>query len=166
MTENALVWRTDSELTKEEIEARNLSVVAAHFHNETPDTVEQAIALYGDTISWEVPTRGVVYRNRTDVLNAYRGIFRTLKYRAVTPLRRFSTDRYVFDDQIVHVTVVGNEMDNFKYPIGSELSVRLSHLFELKDGKIIREIAYEVWRKEGTPENFDVIPNDAVTTNF
>ena len=36
----------DSALTREQIIARNLTVVEAHFHNETPEHVEKAIALY------------------------------------------------------------------------------------------------------------------------
>ena len=92
----------DSALTREQIIARNLEVVEAHFHNENPEHVEKAIALYGDR---------------------------------VIPLRRFATEQFVFDDQIGHVTIVGDEMLNIPYPIGSELAVRLTHLFEMKDGK-------------------------------
>ncbi|MGB7097944.1 MAG: nuclear transport factor 2 family protein [Xanthobacteraceae bacterium] len=148
----------DSALTREQIIARNLKVVEAHFHNETPDTVEKAVALYGDTISWEAPTRGVVMNNKQEILEAYRAIFRTVAYRRVVPLRRFATEQFVFDDQIGHVTVVGNEMPNIPYPVGAELAVRLTHLFEMKDGKIVREIAYEMWREEGAPNAVDFIP--------
>ena len=126
----------DSALTREQIIARNLQVVEAHFHNETPEHVEKAIALYGDTISWEAPTRGIVMNDKNDILDAYRAIFRTVAYRRVVPLRRFATEQFVFDDQIGHVTVVGNEMPNIPYPVGAELAVRLTHLFEMKDGKI------------------------------
>jgi hypothetical protein len=148
----------DRLLTREQIIARNLMVVEAHFHNETPEHVERAIALYGDTISWEAPTRGVVMNDKDEILAAYRAIFRTVAYRRVVPLRRFATEQFVFDDQIGHVTVVGNEMPNIPYPVGAELAVRLTHLFELKDGKIVREIAYEMWREEGAPNAVDFIP--------
>ena len=148
----------DSALTREQIIARNLEVVAAHFHNETPEHVEKAIALYGDTISWEAPTRGVVMHSKGEILEAYRAIFRTVAYRRVVPLRRFATEQFVFDDQIGHVTIVGDEMPNIPYPIGSKLAVRLTHVFEMKDGKIMREIAYEMWREEGAPNAVDFIP--------
>jgi hypothetical protein len=36
--------------------------------------------------------------------------------------------------------------------------VRLAHVFEMRDGKIVREIAYEMWRKEGAPNAIDDIP--------
>jgi hypothetical protein len=148
----------DSALTREQIIARNLQVVEAHFHNETPEHVEKAIALYGETISWEAPTRGVVMHDKGEILEAYRAIFRTVAYRRVVPVRRFATEQFVFDDQIGHITVVGNEMPNIPYPVGAELAVRLTHLFEMKDGKIIREIAYEMWREEGAPNAVDFVP--------
>ena len=50
---------------------------------------------------------------------------RTVAYRRVVPLRRFATEQFVFDDQIGHVTIVGNEMPNIPYPVGAELAVRL-----------------------------------------
>jgi hypothetical protein len=156
----------DSALTREQIIARNLQVVEAHFHNETPEHVEKAIALYGDTISWEAPTRGVVMNDRDEILSAYRGIFRTVSYRKVVPLRRFATEDFVFDDQIGHITIVGDEMPNLPYPVGSELAVRLVHLFEMKDGKIMREIAYEMWRKEGEPNAVDHIPPGTMSIIF
>lgn len=156
----------DSALTRDEIIARNMEVVDAHFHNETPETVEKAIALYGDSISWEAPTRGVVMDDKKAILDAYRGIFRTVAYRSFTPLRRFATEEYVFDDQIAHVRVIGEDMPNLPYPVGTEMSVRLAHVFEMKDGKIIREIAYEMWRKAGSPHAVDKIPDGCVEVVF
>ena len=156
----------DSALTREEIVARNIRVVEAHFHNEAPDTIEKAMALYADTISWEAPTRGIVEKDPKKVLEAYKGIFRTVQYRSFIPLRRFATEKYVFDDQIAHVRVVGNEMPNLPFPMGTEMSVRLAHVFEMKDGKITREIAYEMWRKEGAPNAVDEIPPGCLQVLF
>ncbi|TKC77268.1 nuclear transport factor 2 family protein [Trinickia terrae] len=153
----------DSELSRDEIIARNLKVVEAHFHNETPELVENAVALYAEDISWEAPTRGVVMSSRDEILEAYRGIFRTVAYRKVVPLRRFATEKFVFDDQIGHITIVGNEMKNLPYPKGSELCVRLTHVFEMRDGKIVREIAYEMWREEGAANAVDFIPDGCET---
>lgn len=148
----------DAKLTREQIIERNMKVVDAHFHNENPETVESAIALYGDTISWEAPTRGLIYSNREDVLKGYRGIFQTVAYRSTVPLRRFATEQFVFDDQIAHVTVVGDAMPNLPFGEGTKMSVRLVHLFEMKDGKIVKEIAYEMWREEGSAIDNDRIP--------
>lgn len=156
----------DSELSREEIVARNLQVVEAHFHNENPEHVEEAIALYDQNISWEAPTRGVVMHDHGEILEAYRGIFRTIHYRKVIPLRRFATEQFVFDDQIGYVTVAGEDMPNLPYPVGTEMAVRLAHVFEMKDGKIVREIAYEMWRKEGDPNAVDFIPEGSKVIDF
>jgi hypothetical protein len=156
----------DSALSRDQIIERNLRVVEAHFHNETPEYVEKAIALYADSISWEAPTRGVIMHDAAEILEAYRGIFRTVAYRKVIPLRRFATEQYVFDDQIGYVTIIGDEMVNIPYPKGSELCVRLAHVFEMKDGKIVREIAYEMWRKEGAANAVDFIPEGSQEIHF
>lgn len=158
--------RPDSELTRDEIVARNLAVVESHFHNENPDDVEKAVALYTDDISWEAPSRGMVYTDPKEVLSAYRDIFDTVGYHKTTALRRFATETFVFDDQIADVTVIGDKMPNLPYPIGTRMSVRLVHVFEMRDGRIAREIAYELWREVNSPEDNDAITPDAVVEEF
>ena len=150
--------RPDSELTRDEIIARNITVVEAHFHNETPDSVDKAIALYADDIVWEAPGRGQVYTDPADVRASYIDIFKSIKYNKTTALRRFATETFVFDDQIADVEVVGDYMPNLPYAIGTRMSVRLVHCFQMRDGKITREIAYELWRKFHGPEDNDDIP--------
>lgn len=150
--------RPDNELTRDEIIARNLAVVEAHFHNENPDDVEKAVALYTDDISWEAPSRGMIYKDPKDVLVAYRGIFETVGYHKTTALRRFATEQFVFDDQIAEVSVIGDSMPNLPYPEGTRMSVRLVHVFEMRDGRIAREIAYELWREAGSAVDNDEIP--------
>ena len=58
----------DKDLTREQIIARNLRVVDAHFHNETPESVDKAIALYDDDIVWEAPMRGVVLTDPVEIV--------------------------------------------------------------------------------------------------
>ncbi|MCC2109457.1 MAG: nuclear transport factor 2 family protein [Hyphomicrobiales bacterium] len=148
----------DSQLTREEIIARNLKAVEAHFHNENPESVEAAIALYADNVSWEGPARGIVMKDAKEILAAYRGIFRTVSIKSFTTLRRFATEEYVFDDQVGHAVVVGDEMPNLGFKKGDEVSVRLAHCFEMKDGKIVKEIAYEIFREKGGVRDVDDIP--------
>src|SRR5437660_12516459 len=89
----------DKDLTKEQIIARNLKVVDAHFHNETPESVDKAIALYDDDIVWEAPMRGVVLTDPVDIRTSYMGIFRTVKYNKATALSTFPTEACAFDQQ-------------------------------------------------------------------
>lgn len=152
--------RPDAELSCEQVIERNLKVVEAHFHNENPDNVEKAVALYAPDISWEAPSRGMVYTDREEVLKAYRAIFRTLAYRKTFALRRFATETYVFDDQVAYTKLVGDpdDMPNIPFVRGQEMSTRLVHCFEMRDGLIARELVYEVWRHKGAPNDHDFIP--------
>jgi len=156
----------DSALTREEIEQRNLEVVAAHFHNENPDDVDKAIALYAPDIRWEGPNRGLIYTDAQEIKDAYLGIFRTLAFRKMTNLRRFASGNFVFDDLIAEVDVVGNEMPNMPFPVGTTMNVRLAHCFELRDGLITREIAYEMWREKDGALDHGAIPAGAAVTEF
>lgn len=156
----------DSELTKEQIIARNLKVVEAHFHNENPETVEAAVALYADKITWEAPTRGIVLTSRNEILDSYRSIFRSVRYINTTPVRRFATESFVFDDQVSVIDYVKDEMPNFPFPVGTRCSVRLTHVFQMKDGKIEKEIAYEMVRKFGDVVAVDHIPDGCETYDF
>ncbi len=153
-------------MTREELIAHNLHVVEAHFHNETPDLVDKAIALYGPEIVWEAPARGLVYTDPVEVKKAYLGIYRTLQFNKATTLRRFATEDFVFDDQLIDMTVVGEEMPNLGFKPGDRVSMRLVHCFEMKDGRIAREIAYEMSRTYGGPIDVDSIPEDAVSEQF
>jgi len=151
-----------SKVSKDELIAHNLEVVEAHFHNENPESVDKALALYAPNIVWEAPFRGLVYTDPRDVKDAYMAIFRTVRYNKTTTLRRYATENFVFDDQIADLTVVGDEMPNLGFKKGDRISMRLVHLFELENGKITREIAYEMSREYNGPRDIDAIPENAV----
>lgn len=153
-------------LTREEVIERNLQVVEAHFHNETPETIQDAIALYADDILWEGPARGLVLDNAADALAGYHDIFSSLVIHKHTHLRRFATEDFVFDDCIYEATYVADHMTNFPFPAGTKVSLRLAHVFEMRDGKISKEIAYEIFREAGGPSDHDNIPPGSDVTVF
>ncbi|MGN6576400.1 MAG: nuclear transport factor 2 family protein [Nocardioides sp.] len=155
-----------SKMTRDELIAHNLRVVEAHFHNENPDLVDKAIALYGPEIVWEAPARGLVYTDPAEVKSAYLGIYRTVRFNKATTLRRFATEHFVFDDQIIDMTVVGDEMPNLNFEPGERISMRLVHCFEMKNGRIAREIAYEISRPFQGATDVDSIPEGAVSEVF
>lgn len=157
---------TTSARSREETIANNIALVEEHFHNETPETVDKAVALYTDDIVWEGPARGLVYRDAADVKKMYLGIYRTLKMHSHTQLHRFATEEWVFDDCIFVGTLVGDEMANAPFPVGTKVSMRLVHAFKIRDGRICRENAYEIWRKAGDVTVSDDIPEDAITTYY
>jgi hypothetical protein len=156
-------------LSSEAIVARNLGVVDAHFHNENPVDIDKAIDLYGDTIVWEVPARGVLLRDKAAVKDAYLKLFDSYQIHSMTPVRRFGTGNFVVDDTVAELTLVGDVERNVPgcpLPAGTRVSMRIVHIFELDDeGRITREIGYELWRPADGPINDD-IPADAPTIRF
>jgi hypothetical protein len=156
----------DEKQQRDNLIARNLAVVEAHFHNENPDDVDKAVALYTDDIIWEAPSRGQVYRSAAEVKAAYLDIFQTVRITSLTLLRQVATETTVFTDHIGEATVVGDRMPNLPFGIGTKINARLVHLFELRGGKISREIAYEIWREAGSATDHDDIPADAITLSF
>jgi len=158
-----------STLTAEQIVARNMAAVDAHFHNENPEDIDKAIDLYGDTIVWEVPARGVVHRDKAAVKAAYLKMFQSYQIHSMTPIRRFAAGDYVVDDVVADMTLVGdveNNVPGCPMPSGTRVSLRVVHIFELDDqGRIIRENGYELWRRADGPIDDD-IPADAPTITF
>jgi ketosteroid isomerase-like protein len=148
-----------SRMSSDEIIARNLRVVEAHFHNENPDDIDRALALYDADMVWEAPFRGQVHTDPAAVKQAYLEVFETVHFNRAMLLRRFATEQYVFDDQICDVTVVGDKMPNLGFAVGDRISMRLVHTFEMRNGKIAREIAYEMARAYGGPRDRDAIPD-------
>lgn len=155
--------------TREQVIARNLAAVEAHFHNENPADIDKAIDLYGDNIVWEVPARGVLHRDKAAVKAAYLKMFQSYQIHSMTPIRRFANDNFVVDDVVADMTLVGDVEENVPgcpLPSGSRVSLRVVHIFELdENGKIIRENGYELWRPADGPIDDD-IPADAPTVRF
>jgi len=158
-----------STLTREQVIARNLAAVDAHFHNENPADIDKAIDLYGETIVWEVPARGVLLRDKAAVKSAYLKMFQSYQIHTMTPIRRFANDNFVVDDTVADMTLVGDVEENVPgcpLPSGTKVSLRVVHIFELDDnGKIIRENGYELWRRADGPIDDD-IPADAHVETF
>ena len=160
---------SSTQLSPEQVIDRNLGVVDAHFHNENPDDIDKAIDLYGDSIVWEVPARGVLLRDKAAVREAYLNIFKSYNIHLMTPVRRFGSGNFVVDDSIAVMTLIGDVEHNVPgcpFPAGTEVSMRIVHIFELDDeGRIIRENGYELWRRADAALDDDV-PADAVTVHF
>jgi hypothetical protein len=141
-----------AEETRDAIIAANIAAVESHFHNENPEDIDIAIAGYNDDIVWEVPARGLVFRDKQRVKQEYLKIFDSMKVHKITNLYRFATEQWVTDDSIFDFQVVGDGFTNCPFPVGTEVSVRIVHIFGCRDGKISRENANEIWRRAGSVE--------------
>ena len=112
---------TTSAAAREEIIARNLAAVDVHFHNENAEGIDLAVGVYTDDIVWEVPARGLVYRDRETSSRNMR-IFGSMNVHKVTNLHRFATEEWVFDDSIFEFTIAGDGFRNAPFPPGTRVA--------------------------------------------
>ncbi|MGB7921728.1 MAG: nuclear transport factor 2 family protein [Pyrinomonadaceae bacterium] len=131
---------------REELIAANLATVEAHFHSEATNEVEKALALFTDDIVWESPTRNLLLHGKEATGENYRNMFSSFRVEGFRTLDRFATEDRVVDDSIITVELVGDGVVNAPVPIGSKVEIRLLHVFEMREGKISRELVLENWR--------------------
>jgi ketosteroid isomerase-like protein len=128
----------------QDIIASNLAAVEEHFHSEAANDIERALELYTDDIVWEAPARNLVFRGKRDVADNYRKLFASIKEVEFRNLQRFATEERVVDDSVVTFDLI---RDGFlPLQVGQKVEMRLAHIFEMRDGKISKEIAFEMWR--------------------
>ena len=121
--------------------AANLAVVEAHFGSEATGRIDAAIDLYTDDVIWEAPSRGLRFEGKAAVAANYREMFSTLKDVEFHCLDRFATEERVVDDSTITFEVI---KDGFMpLPAGTKGVMRLTHIFEMRDGKISKEIGIE-----------------------
>ena len=74
----------------------------------------------------------------------YRALFASTRDVRFQPLQRFAAEDRVVDDSIVTFEVVRDGYWHF--PVGSRVTMRLVHIFEMRDGKIARELVFDMGR--------------------
>lgn len=127
--------------------AENLAAVAAHFHSEAEQEVAAALELYTEDIVWEAPALNGLnraYSGKDAVAQNYRELWAAMRDVQFTFLQRFATEDRVVDDSLVTFEVVRDGYWHF--PVGSKVEMRLVHIFEMRDGKIARELVYDMGR--------------------
>ncbi len=130
-----------------EIIAANLSAVEAHFHSEATNEVEAALDLYTDDVVWEAPARGLRFEGKRAVANNYTQMFAKMADVEFQNLQRFATEDRVVDDSVVRFRL----LDTGYLPLnpGTQVEMRLVHIFEMRGGLISKEIGYEMWHSVG-----------------
>src|SRR5919108_556227 len=127
--------------------AQNLAVVENHFHSEALNEVEAAIETFTDDIVWEAPAPNGLDRSfsgKEAVAKNYRELFASMRDVKFQFLQRFATEDRVVDDSIVTFEVAREGYWHF--PAGSKIEMRLVHIFEIRGGKISREIVFDMGR--------------------
>jgi ketosteroid isomerase-like protein len=128
--------------------AANLACVELHFHTEAQNEIEAALELYTDDIVWEAPAPNGLNRSfsgKEAVAGSYRELFASMGNVQFQPLQRFATGTRVVDDSIVTFEVV---RDGYwpHFSVGQKIEMRLVHIFEMRDGKISKEIVFDMGR--------------------
>ncbi|MEW6130538.1 MAG: nuclear transport factor 2 family protein [Acidobacteriota bacterium] len=125
--------------------AQNLAAVENHFHSEALNEVEAALETFTDDIVWEAPAPNGLNRRfsgKEAVARNYRQLFASMRDVQFQFLQRFATADRVVDDSIVTFEVA--EDGYWHFPVGSKINMRLVHIFEMRDGKISRELVYDM----------------------
>ena len=125
--------------------AENLAAVENHFHSEAANEVEAALETFTDDIVWEAPAPNGLnrsFRGKDAVAANYRELFESMREIEFQPLQRFATEDRVVDDSLVTFEVAKDGYWHFA--VGSRVEMRLVHIFEMRDGKIAREIVFDM----------------------
>jgi ketosteroid isomerase-like protein len=128
--------------------AHNLAIVDAHFEAEAKQHIEPVLDLYTDDVVWEAPARRLVLHGRESIAENYRASFASMSDVTVEPVRRFGGADRVVDECNMSFRLINSGMVNAPLPSGAELQMRLLHIFEMRDGRIARESAYEIWPEQ------------------
>jgi ketosteroid isomerase-like protein len=131
----------------EERIAQNLAAVVNHFHSEALNDVEAALSTFTDDVIWEAPAPNGLNRSfagKEAVESNYRQLWASMRNVAFQPLQRIATEDRVVDDCTVTFEVAKDGYWHF--PVGSKVEMRLVHIFEMRDGKIAREIVFDMGR--------------------
>jgi ketosteroid isomerase-like protein len=125
--------------------ARNLAAVENHFHGEALNEVEAALEMFTDDVVWEAPAPNGLNRSfagKEAARKNYRELFASMRDVKFQFLQRFATEDRVVDDSIVTFEVAKDGYRHF--PLGSKIEMRLVHIFEMRDGKIAKELVFDM----------------------
>lgn len=120
-----------------------------HFAFENPEQVDMLGELYTDDIVWELPSAGIQFSGKHDVIENYRQAFAVMDLGSFQfrPIDRYATTDRVFDDREALFTVT--DLAAFPMPgldirEGEQVRMRLTHSFHIRDGLIARENVYQI----------------------
>jgi len=127
--------------------AHNLQCVEKHFHSEATNEVEAALDLYTDDIVWEAPALNGLdrsYSGKAAVAKNYRELFAAMRNVRFELLQRFATEDRVVDDSKVTFEIA--RAGYWPWPLDTKVEMRLVHIFEIRDGRISRELVFDMGR--------------------
>jgi ketosteroid isomerase-like protein len=125
----------------QEILATNLATVQIHFDAEKAGNWEKIKTMYTDDIVWERACMNQIVKGKEAVAAAYVELFSALRNVDFQCLDRFATEDRVVDESIFTFEVAKDGI--MPLPVGTRAKLRLVHIFEMRDGKVSRELVME-----------------------
>ena len=125
--------------------AKNLAAVENHFHSEGLSDVDKALETFTDDVVWDAPAPNGLNRSvsgKEAAGNNYRRLWGAMRNVKFQPVQRFATEDRVVDDSIITFEVAKDGY--FSFPVGAQVEMRLVHIFEMRDGKIAKEIVFDM----------------------
>ena len=125
----------------QEILATNLATVQIHFDAEKAGNWKKIKTMYTDDIVWERACMNQIVKGKEAVAAAYMEVFSALRDWDFQCLDRFATEDRVVDETIFTFEVKKDGI--MPLPVGTRAKLRLVHIFEMRDGKVSRELVME-----------------------
>lgn len=142
-----MATRKGTDMNQDRI-AENLACVDGHFHSEAENDIEAALNLYTDDIIFEAPALNGLNRffsGKQAVAKFYRELWAAMGNVKFQLLQRFATEDRVVDDSFVTFDIVRDGCWPH-FSAGQKIEMRLVHIFEMRDGKISRELVFDMGR--------------------
>ena len=125
----------------QEILATNLATVQVHFDAEKAGDWEKIKSMYTDDIIWQRACVNQLVEGKEAVAAAYVELFSGLKGPNFQCLDRFATEDRVVDDCIFTFEVAKEGI--MPLSVGTKAKMRLVHIFEMREGRVSRELVME-----------------------
>ena len=125
----------------QEIIAKNLATVQMHFDAEKAGNWEKIKEMYTDDIIWERACVNQFVEGKEAVAAAYVELFSALSNYDFHSNDRFATEDRVVDDSIFTFEVAKEGV--MPLPVGTNAKMRLVHIFEMREGKVSKELVME-----------------------
>lgn len=125
----------------QEIIAKNLATVQMHFDAEKAGNWEKIKEMYTDDIVWERACVNQFVEGKEAVAAAYVELFSALSNYDFHSNDRFATEDRVVDDSIFAFEVAKEGV--MPLPVGTKAKMRLVHIFEMREGKVSKELVME-----------------------
>lgn len=151
----------------QDIIAMNLAGVESHFHAEDTGSVNAALEAFTDDCVWEAPNPiGLNKRlvGKEQLGPFYQKLFTTMKdvtFRIC--YERFATVDRVVDDSVCTFEVAADGV--WAYPVGTHVFMRIVHVFDMRDGKIVKEKVFEMRKPAGSFEELMQMVEEAKVGN-